>query len=59
VPDWRDEKQKKYGVYLTKKKIFIDFYNTSSLLVFGLAVSSKERAKQILKEFGSRIEKYY
>ncbi len=59
APDWGNEHQNKYGIYLTNKKVFIDFFYTSNFFIFSLSVSSQERAEQMLKEFGERIQKYY
>jgi hypothetical protein len=58
VPDWLNIYQSKHGL-ITRKEVMPAWTFTGKSLVFGLAVSSEKRAEQMLKEFGSRIEKYY
>ena len=58
VPDWDNNKQEKHGL-ITHKEVMPAWASTGKNLVFGLTVKSRERAEQMLKEFGERIKKYY
>lgn len=59
VPDWVVPSQKKYGIRIVEKNVFVDWGSLTNLYIFGLAVKSEERAEQMLKEFGERVQKYY
>ncbi len=59
VPDWEDSRQIKHGIRLDSKKVFVENFSSLNSFIFGLSVKSEERAEQMLKEFGERIEKYY
>ena len=48
VPDWKDDNQYKFGVYCKK---------TRQKYIFGIAVSSEQRAEQMLAEFRDDLEK--
>ncbi len=59
VPDWLNICQTKHGISICDKKACRGWCDSFNNFVFGLSVSSEERAEQMLKEFGERIEKYY
>ncbi len=58
IPDWNDGSQEKHGLMITGEVIPAWSF-LSKNLVFGLAVSSEERAEQMKEEFKERLKLYY
>ena len=58
MPDWRDEKQGKYGI-IQRDERKVDFFDYINPFVFGVVVKSKAIAEEMLEIFGERIEKVY
>lgn len=60
VPDWGDNEQDKYGLSIgNNREIYSVSYCSYNCFLFGIAVKSQEIAKEMLEEFGKRIEKIY
>lgn len=59
VADYRNNKQYKFGVRHLNNKFIVDSVLHQNILVFGIAVKSKELAEQMLSEFGDRIKQLY
>lgn len=59
TPDWGDYSQLKNGLIIRKGELTTFWDKKENCFIFGLSVWSPKRAEQMLKEFGSRIEKYY
>ena len=59
VPDWGDYSENKYGLYAIYAEVGCSYNRCHNDAVFGIAVKSEEIAKEMLEEFGERIEKIY
>ena len=60
LPDWRDADERKWGITLNEYSgTDVDWYDVFNKFAFGIAVKSEEIAKEMLGEFGERIENIY
>lgn len=59
VPDWGDDDESKWGIAIYENKCLIENFYDVNYFIFGIAVKSKEIAKEMLEEFGKRIEEIY
>ncbi|MDD4437953.1 MAG: hypothetical protein PHS04_07975 [Tissierellia bacterium] len=60
VPDWGSRCKEKFGIVHEKYGVFKARCRMSyNSFVFGVSVKSEEIAKEMLKEFGKRIEEIY
>ncbi len=59
MPDWGDDDESKWGIAIYENKCLIENFYDVNYFIFGIAVKSKEIAKEMLEEFGKRIEKIY
>ena len=60
MPDWGDNEQVKYGLGTAyNHENYLVSYFSHNLFIFGVAVKSEEIAKEMLEEFGKRIERIY
>ena len=61
IPDWNNNSQYKYGTHsdYTGKIHSNNQRNTINDFLFGIVVNSHELAKEMLQEFGARLEKLY
>lgn len=60
IPDWSIKKStSKYGIISDNEITKVGMSVYVNHLVFGVAVQSEEIAKEMLEEFGERIQKYY
>lgn len=60
VPNWGDDEQDKYGLSIgNNREIYSISYCVHNCFLFGIAVKSGEIAREMLVEFGKRIERIY
>lgn len=62
VPDWESGHIERYGVFHEKYGVFkvrVRSRTTYNAFVFGVSVKSEAIAKEMLEEFGERIEEIY
>ena len=60
IPDWLTLKQTKFGLTSHTCVIQTSVYNClANDFLFGISVKSEELVKQMLKEFGPRLETLY
>ncbi len=59
TPDWGDSAQRKFGITIEYEEMDTTWYSIYNPFVFGLSVSTRERAEQMIKEFRERVQKYY
>lgn len=59
IPDWNDYQQDKYGLLFRYMKIQVNSYSKYNYFVYGISVSSINRAKELSNLFKDRIIKYY
>jgi len=57
--DWENGNSKVWGLKLKRASVVVDYYYTHNNFIYGLVVSSKERAKQLLDYFGKEIKEVY
>ena len=55
--DWRDYNQEKWGLNISGVICFIDYNYSYNQFIFGISVSSRDRAAQMLAEFIEDLEK--
>lgn len=59
IADWVNGEQTKYGIFSVGDGIKVDWYAHTNSFVFGVVVKSIEIAREMLDEFGERIEEIY
>lgn len=60
VPNWGDNEQDKYGLSIgNNREIYSISYCVYNCFLFGIAVKSEKIAREMLEEFGKRIERIY
>jgi hypothetical protein len=60
VPNWGDDEQDKYGLSIgNNREIYSISYCVYNCFLFGIAVKSEKIAREMLEEFGKRIERIY
>ena len=59
-PNWGDDEQDKYGLSIgNNREIYSISYCVHNCFLFGIAVKSEKIAREMLEEFGKRIERIY
>lgn len=57
IPDWTNRNQIKWGLELESDILYVHNWFNRNVFIFGISVSSGDRAHQMLKEFGHDLLK--